>query len=118
MRVSFLNLINEENIMNKLIAATTALAVLLTGTALAQQSSTTEKPAVSNPKNTAKTAAAPVAGKNSFTKTQARKRLEANGYTNVTGLSKDANSVWHGKAMKAGKETSVTLDYQGNINEQ
>jgi hypothetical protein len=58
---------------------------------------------------------APVAGANSFTEAQARSRIEANGFTNVTGLTKDDKSVWRGKAMKEGKSVSVALDYQGNI---
>ncbi len=92
------------------------------GTAMAQtadtQRSTTTPPAISNPNNTAKTSAAPVAGKNSFTENEARKRLEDNGFAQVTGLAKDADSIWHAKAVKAGKPTMVSLDYQGNITEK
>jgi hypothetical protein len=62
-----------------------------------------------------KTAAAPVSGANSFTEGEARKRLESHGYSNVTGLAKDDQSIWRGKAMKDGKAVDVALDYQGNI---
>jgi hypothetical protein len=58
---------------------------------------------------------APVAGANSFTESEARSRLEANGYTNVTGLEKDDKSIWRGKAMKNGTSFHVALDYQGTI---
>ena len=61
------------------------------------------------------TTAAPVAGANSFTMAQAQKRIEDQGYVEVTALAKDAQSVWRGQAMKDGKAVSVALDYQGNI---
>ena len=46
---------------------------------------------------------------------QAQKRIEDQGYTQVTALAKDAQSVWRGHAMKDGKAVDVALDYQGNI---
>jgi hypothetical protein len=97
------------------------LALLaLTAPAFAQSSSdapraTTTPPAVSNPSDANKTTAAPVAGKNSFTQEQAMKRLQDHGYSNVMGLTKDAQSIWHGKANKDGKPVTVAVDYQGNI---
>ncbi len=76
---------------------------------------TTAPPAVSTSNADSKTAAAPVSGANSFTEGEARSRLEAHGYSNVTGLAKDNQSIWRGKAMKDGKPVDVALDYQGNI---
>jgi hypothetical protein len=61
------------------------------------------------------TAAAPVAGANSFTMSQAQKRIEDQGYTQVSGLAKDDKSIWRGHAMKNGKTVDVALDYQGNL---
>jgi hypothetical protein len=58
---------------------------------------------------------APAAGANSFTEGQAKARLEDRGYTGVSGLQKDANGLWRGKAMKDGKQVNVSLDYQGNV---
>lgn len=58
---------------------------------------------------------APVAGANSFTESQAKARIEANGYTNVSALKKDDQSIWRGTATKGGKQVSVALDYQGNV---
>ncbi|HEX3500377.1 MAG TPA: hypothetical protein VHT04_13740 [Stellaceae bacterium] len=72
-------------------------------------------PAVSTSNADSKTAAAPVAGANSFTEAEARSRLEAHGYSNVSGLQKDAQSIWRGTATKNGRTVGVTLDYQGNI---
>ena len=60
-------------------------------------------------------AAAPVPGKNSFTETQARDRLEHHGYTAVSGLQLDNDQIWRGTATKDGHPVKVALDYQGNI---
>ncbi|MCP1909440.1 MULTISPECIES: PepSY domain-containing protein [Bradyrhizobium] len=58
----------------------------------------------------------PVAGRNSFTEGQAKSRIEAAGYSGVSDLKKDDNGVWRGKATKGGKQTEVSLDFQGNVN--
>lgn len=58
----------------------------------------------------------PVAGANSFTEGQAKSRIEAAGFTNVTALTKDDNGVWRGKASKGGSATDVSVDFQGNVN--
>jgi len=63
--------------------------------------------------STAKMAAVP--GANSFTESQARGRLEKNGYSQVTGLTKDKDGIWRGSAMKNGSSVQVTVDYKGNI---
>jgi hypothetical protein len=72
-------------------------------------------PAVSTSNVDSKTSAAPVAGANSFAQSQAKKRIEAHGYSDVMELTKDDNSIWRGKATKGGKQVGVALDYQGNI---
>jgi len=109
----------------KTTLALTALASLLVGVpAYAQMNSKTDSnesrttsnpPAVADPANVNKTTAAPVEGKNSFTEGQVISRLEENGYSNVTGLMKDEQSVWHASASKMGKQVDVAVDYQGNI---
>jgi len=71
-------------------------------------------PAVNTP-NTPPNPAAPVAGANSFTESQAKSRLETNGFSNVSALQKDANGVWRGKANKGGKAVDVSVDFQGNV---
>jgi putative membrane protein len=57
----------------------------------------------------------PVPGANSFTEGEARNRIEASGYTHVTDLEKDSQSIWRGKAMKDGKPVDVSLDFKGNV---
>jgi putative membrane protein len=87
------------------------------GSAFAQgaPSSSPTPPAVSTSNMETKTSAAPVAGANSFTESEARSRLEKYGYSDVGALTKDGNSIWRGMAKKDGKEVNVALDYQGNI---
>ena len=57
----------------------------------------------------------PLAGANSFTESQARTRIENSGFTAVTNLMKDDQSIWRGQAMKDGKSVNVALDYKGNV---
>ena len=61
---------------------------------------------------------APLPGANSFTEAQARSRLEAAGYSAIGALSKDAQSIWRGPAMKDGKSVTVAVDYKGNLTDQ
>jgi hypothetical protein len=60
--------------------------------------------------------ASPVKGANSFTQSEARKQIEAKGYTHVAGLKKDMDGVWRGNAEKNGASGPVSVDYQGNVN--
>lgn len=83
-------------------------AIALALPALAQTQPSSPPPAATAP-------TAPVAGANSFTEGQARSRIEAAGYTNVTDLQKDDQGVWRGRAMRNGAETMVGLDFQGNV---
>ena len=92
-------------------------AMLLGTSAFAQN-----PPAKSGPNNNAVNSSgqnnsnAPVAGSNSFTEGQAKSKIEAAGYSNVSGLQKDDNGVWRGKADKAGTKADVSVDFQGNVN--
>ena len=91
--------------------------LLLTGAASAQN-----PPAKSGPNNNAvnspgqNNSNAPVAGRNSFTEGQAKSKIEEAGYSNVSDLKKDDNGVWRGKATKGGSASSVSVDFQGNVN--
>jgi hypothetical protein len=73
---------------------------------------TTTAPPAGTPSNDA---GAPLSGANSFTEAQARSRIEQLGYTNVTGLTKDTNGIWRGKATKDGQAQDLSLDFRGNI---
>ena len=77
--------------------------------------STPSAPAVTTSNANKKTAAAPVKGRNSFTMNEARRRIEAGGFTQVTGLKKDQDGIWRGTGMRSGASVPVYCDYQGNV---
>jgi hypothetical protein len=95
-----------------------AALALLAGSAFAQQPT---PPAANGPQNGAINSsdkpqpANPVAGRNSFTQGEAKSRIEAKGFSDVTDLQKDDTGVWRGQAMKDGRQVMVSLDYQGNV---
>ena len=100
--------------MKRIITAALLFSTMGAGLALAQTTTSTTPPAATTD-SARTTTAAPVAGANSFTMAQAQKRIEDQGYTQVSALTKDAKSIWRGHAMKDGKSVDVALDYQGNI---
>ncbi len=103
--------------MRHLLAA--ALLTVMAVPALAQTTAPAANPNPSTPAvttpNSGNNPGAPAAGANSFTEGQAKSRIEAAGYTGVTGLMKDKDGIWRGQATKAGKSQAVSLDYQGNV---
>jgi protein CpxP len=124
----------------RLVLATAAVA-LLSSAAIAQTSgsagsSPTAQPGASsnssangttgssNPAVNVKPAGSPEStgslepGANSFTEAQARARLEAQGFANVTDLKKDDQGFWRGSAKKNGQSVNVMLDYKGNVASQ
>ena len=104
--------------MNKATILVAALACLLGSAALAQT------PAQSGPQNPAvrtdntNNSDMPVKGANSFTESEAKSRIESQGFTGVSALQKDQAGVWRGTAMKDGKSMQVSVDFQGNVNAQ
>ena len=86
----------------------TLIAALAVSTSAFAQTPAVKSPSATNP-------AAPVPGANSFTEGQAKSKIEANGYTDVSGLKKDDNGVWIGSATKGGQKVNVKLDFQGNV---
>jgi len=54
-------------------------------------------------------------GQNSFTRDEARSRIEQAGYTRVAGLIQDAQGLWHARAMRDGRPVNVALDYKGDV---
>lgn len=58
------------------------------------------------------------AGHNSFTKTQAQRRIEAAGYGDVTGLILDTQGLWQADATLAGAAVKVAMDYKGAVSSQ
>lgn len=101
--------------MKRIIISCTSLMVLASSAYAQSQTPTmsTDKPANAPAVHMNQTP--PVAGKNSFTESQAKSRMESAGFTSVTDLRLDNQGIWRAKAHKDGKETSVSLDFQGNI---
>ena len=100
------------------ILVATAVITLAVGSALAQAPAANNgpsNPAVNTNGTNNPNATAPVAGANSFTAAEAKARIQARGFTNVSALKKDANGIWRGKAQRGGKAANVALDYQGNV---
>lgn len=93
------------------VVLTSFFCALMSTAAFAQSSTTAPTPSPNAPAD----ANAPLPGANSFTEGQAKSRLEANGYSNVSELKKDDNGVWKGKATHSGAQVSVSIDYRGNI---
>jgi hypothetical protein len=62
-----------------------------------------------------RTAGTPQPGANSFTEGQARSRIEAAGFSDVTELQKDDQGIWRGRARRGGQQTSVALDFTGAV---
>jgi hypothetical protein len=55
-------------------------------------------------------------GADNLNEDQAKLRIEAKGYLNVSGLQHDNRGIWRGKAtMKDGRSVAVVLDLEGNI---
>jgi len=55
-------------------------------------------------------------GASRLNEAQAKLRIEAKGYANVSGLHKDSRGIWRGDAtLKNGKPVEVVLDLRGNI---
>ena len=99
--------------MRLILVAT--IACFAAGSAFAQDTAQgPQNPAVKP--MTQNNSSTPVAGENSFTMDQAKKQIEAKGYTKVTNLRKDQAGVWRGMAMKDGNSGPISVDYQGNVN--
>jgi hypothetical protein len=58
---------------------------------------------------------APFEGANSFTEDQARDRVLAAGYTDVSALSKDDKGIWRGTARSKDGEVAIAVDFKGNV---
>jgi hypothetical protein len=75
-------------------------------------SSADHNPAV---RTTGSMATQPAKGANSFTRAEARRRLNRHGFSDVSDLKKDTNGVWNATAKKDGASVNAWLDYKGNV---
>ena len=49
---------------------------------------------------------------------QAKAKLEAAGYTNITGLNKGCDNVWHAQASNGGNPVNVMVAPDGSVNQE
>jgi hypothetical protein len=103
--------LQERQMRMKILVA--AMATTLATGAFAQATTGSHNPAVKDP--TAQTTKMAAKGRNSFTESQARGRIEKAGYANVGKLTKNDNGVWQAMATKDGGKVNVALDYKGNV---
>jgi hypothetical protein len=97
-----------------------AVAGILLGCGISMAQTTSGQSAASGNSNqavatTSANAPMPAKGANSFTMGEAKSRIEKDGYTNVSDLTKDQDGVWHGAAQRNGAPAHVWLDYKGNV---
>ena len=100
------------------LLVTGVVLTLAAGGAMAQVPPAQNGPqnsAINSSDSTNRQVTAPVQGHNSFTEGEAKSRIEKRGLTNVGQLTKDADGVWRGQAMKDGDQVDVSVDYQGNV---
>lgn len=104
--------------MNKTTILVAAAVCLLGSATLAQTPAQNgpQNPAVKT--NDSNNSDMPVKGANSYTQSEAKSRIERQGFTRVSSLQKDQAGVWRGTAVKDGKSVQVSVDYQGNVNAQ
>jgi hypothetical protein len=104
----------------QILAVSAAIAFGTTSFAAAQDQSgpapspnATQNPALKSPNMMAD---APLAkGHNSFTKAEARARIQTAGYARVTDLVLDGDGLWQAHATRNGQPVNVALDYKGNV---
>ncbi len=60
----------------------------------------------------------PARGANSFSRGEARRRIERAGFAAVADLQKDGDGIWRGHGTKDGSSVGVWLDYKGNVGQQ
>ena len=105
--------------MKLALALAFAVGLSSAGLALAQSGAPHANPDA--PQNSAlkdpqsQKAGSPAAGHNSFTMGQAREHIEKAGFAGVTGLMKDHDGLWQGRARKDGRRVHVAMDFQGNV---
>jgi len=96
--------------MNRLLT-TAAIAVLAAATALGHDAVAQNAPAANPHPSTPA-----IANPNANNPGAPAARIEAAGYSNVSGLIKDKDGIWRGKASRGSTTVvDVTLDYQGNV---
>lgn len=105
--------------MNSVLAAvligTVAIAAAAPVLALDLHDQVTSQPPTSSDETGAIDRVPLELGKNSFTESQAKARLEGAGFTHVGALVLDEQGIWRGTADKGAMTVNVGLDFKGRI---
>ena len=91
-----------------------AAATLLAAPALAQTAPTARTPLV-DPAGPPMERAQGAPDLGTLSESQARARLETDGYGGVSTLLRGRDGRWHGKAVRDGTTVDVTIDRFGNV---
>jgi hypothetical protein len=94
-----------------------AVASLTAGAAFAQfgEREFTKPPAQTKPATPPAGSAANPNTAATLTEAQAKARIEARGFTNVSDLKKGGQGMWTANAMKDGKSVQLSLDARGQV---
>ena len=109
---------------NNRAVGTTERATMAPGTATDRSGTTAVGPSTESGQaavrmdDGTRTAATPQPGANSFTEGQARSRIEAAGFSDVTELQKDDQGIWRGRGTREGRQVGVALDFTGAVTSQ
>jgi hypothetical protein len=104
----------------KLTIITLATLLAAAGIANAQTTSpsspsATTPPSAGSTKTMPSGSASGTAG--AMTESSVKSKIEASGYSNVTGIKKDSTGDWTAKASKGGKQVAVMVDSKGMVKE-
>ena len=93
---------------------TTALVTLLAATLAFTAPALAQNATVGQPNNNC------AAGEkiDGSTAEQARQKLEAAGYTDIAGLNKGCDNVWHAQARSSGNPVNVMVAPDGSVNQE
>jgi periplasmic protein CpxP/Spy len=99
------------------------LATLLAAAGIANaQTTSPSSPSATTPPSAGSTTTMPSGSASGgagavMSETAVKSKIEASGYTNVTGLKKDSTGDWTAKASKGGKQVAVMVDSKGMVKE-
>jgi hypothetical protein len=96
------------------------LATLLAAAGIANaQTTSPSAPSATTPPSGGSSTTMPGTGgaAGAMSATAVKSKIEASGYSNVTGLKQDASGGWTAKASKGGQQVAVSVDSNGMVKE-
>jgi hypothetical protein len=96
------------------------LATLLAAAGIANaQTTSPSAPSTTTPPSGGSSTTMPGSGgaAGAMSATAVKSKIEASGYSNITGLKQDATGGWTAKASKGGQQVAVSVDSKGMVKE-